>query len=156
MQRARHPGPARALIPVNDGNTRGMQAVISMDRTLFEKIGGTAGVSRLVEAFYLRTLADPELAPFFKDARMPKLQRMQFELFSAALGGPVQYTGRSLVQAHRDLRIGLHDYQRFVRHLFDTLSDASCPLSEQERYEIIGRLNTYTDDVVNTGTGVVG
>ena len=127
-----------------------------MDKTLFEKIGGTSGVSRLVEAFYLRTLSDPELAPFFRDAKMPKLQRMQLELFSAALGGPVKYTGRSVVQAHRNYRIGLHDYQRFVRHLFETLSDASYPLSEQERYEIIGRLNTYTDDVVNTGTGMVG
>jgi hemoglobin len=127
-----------------------------MDVTLFERIGGTNAIARLVDTFYERVLEDPTLAPFFKGVEMTKLRRMQLELFSAALEGPVRYTGRPMIQAHRHLNIGLHHYQRFVRHLFDTLSDAGFELSEQERYEVIGRLNLLTDEVMSAGTGLVG
>jgi len=124
-----------------------------MAATLFDQIGGSDGITRLIAAFYVRVQADPQLAPFFKGVKMEKLQHMQLELFSAALGGPLKYTGRPLIQAHRHLKIGLPDYQRFVRHLFDTLDDAGFGVTEQERYEIIGRLNILTEEVMSGGTG---
>lgn len=127
-----------------------------MAATLFDQIGGTDGVTRLIAAFYARVLADPQLAPFFKGVRMEKLRHMQLELFSAALGGPLKYTGRPLIQAHRHLKIGLQDYQRFVRHLFDTLDHAGFGVTDQERYEVIGRLNVLTEEVMSGGTGLVG
>jgi hemoglobin len=126
-----------------------------MEATLYGQIGGAEGVARLIDAFYARVLADPELKRFFADVEMAKLRRMQVELFSAALGGPQRYSGRSMVQAHRHLKIGLQDYQRFTRHLFDTLDDAGFGLSEQERYEVVGRLNVLTGDVIGS-TGLVG
>lgn len=126
-----------------------------MEASLYEQIGGADGIARLVDVFYARVLADPELKRFFAGVEMAKLRRMQVELFSAALGGPQRYSGRSMVQAHRHLKIGLHDYQRFIRHLFDTLDEAGFGLSEQERYEVIGRLNVLTNDITSA-TGLVG
>ena len=127
-----------------------------METTLYDRIGGTNGITDLVTAFYNRVLADEELAPFFKNAKIAKLRAMQVELFSAALGGPVKYTGRPMAQAHRHLKIGLPDYQRFIRHLFDTLNAAGFALTDQERYEVIGRLNILTNEVMSGGTGLVG
>ena len=126
-----------------------------MDTRLYEQIGGADSIARLVDVFYARVLADPELKHFFAGVEMAKLRRMQVELFSAALGGPQKYSGRPMIQAHRHLKIGLHDYQRFIRHLFDTLDEAGFGLSEQERYEVIGRLNILTSDVLSA-TGLVG
>lgn len=126
-----------------------------MDETLYAQIGGADGITRLVDVFYARVLADPELKRFFEKVEMAKLRRMQVELFSAALGGPQAYSGRTMVQAHRHLQIGLHDYQRFTRHLFDTLDEAGFGLSDQERYEVVGRLNLLTGDVTSA-TGLVG
>lgn len=126
-----------------------------MDATLYDRIGGADGINRLVDAFYARVLADAGLQRFFTGVDMAKLRRMQGELFSAALGGPQQYSGRSVVEAHRRLQIGLHDYQRFMRHLFDTLDGAGLRLSEQERYEVVGRLNVLTNEVTSA-TGLVG
>jgi hemoglobin len=127
-----------------------------MEPTLYDQIGGADGITRLVDIFYSRVLADPGLKPFFAGVEMAKLRRMQAEMFSAALGGPQKYSGRTMVQAHRHLKIGLQDYQRFTRHLFDTLDLAGFGLSEQERYEVVGRLNILTDDVMSGGTGLVG
>ena len=127
-----------------------------METTLYEQIGGAEAITRLVDVFYGRVLADTELKRFFAGVEMAKLRRMQVELFSAALGGPLLYSGRSMVQAHRHLNIGLQDYQRFIRHLFDTLDDAGFGLSEQERYEVVGRLNILSEEVLSGGTGLVG
>ena len=127
-----------------------------METTLYEQIGGADGITRLIDVFYARVLADPELKPFFANVGMAKLRRMQVELFSAALGGPQRYSGRPIIEAHRRLKIGLQDYQRFIRHLFDTLDHAGFGLTEQERYEVVGRLNILTNDVLSGGTGLLG
>ena len=127
-----------------------------MEPSLYEQIGGADGIGRLVDVFYTRVLADPEMKPFFEGVQMAKLRRMQVELFSAALGGPQRYSGRPIIQAHRNLKIGLQDYQRFTRHLFDTLDDAGFGLTDQERYEVVGRLNILTNDVMSGGTGLAG
>lgn len=127
-----------------------------METTPYEQIGGADGIARLVDLFYSRVLADPGLKRFFKGVEMAKLRRMQVEMFSAALGGPQRYSGRPLIQAHRHLNIGLQDYQRFTRHLFDTLDEAGFGLSEQERYEVVGRLNILTNEIMSRGTGLAG
>ena len=124
------------------------------ERSLFELIGGAAAVGNLLAEFYKRVMADPALAPFFEGVGLDKLKHMQFELFSAALDGPVTYTGRPIVNAHHHLKITLADYQRFVKLLFDTLAEYQ--LTEQQRYEIVGRLNLYSEDIVSAGTGLVG
>ena len=126
-----------------------------METSLYQQIGGADGIGRLVDVFYVRVLADPELKPFFEGVQMAKLRRMQVELFSGALGGPLKYSGRPMAQAHRHLKIGLREYQRFIRHLFDTLDEAGFGLTEQERYEVIGRLNILTNEVIG-GAGLVG
>lgn len=127
-----------------------------MEPTLYDQIGGAEGITRLVDAFYARVLADPDLKRFFAGVEMAKLRRMQGELFSAALGGPQRYSGRPLIQAHRHLNIGLQDYQRFTRHLFETLDEAGFGLSDQERYEVVGRLNILTSEIMSGGTGIAG
>ncbi|MCK9383539.1 MAG: group 1 truncated hemoglobin [Nevskia sp.] len=124
------------------------------DVTVFDKIGGEAAVRSMVDNFYKRVVADPSLAPYFSHVPLDRLRNMQFEFFSAALGGPVRYTGRPIAHIHQSLRITLADFQRFVQHLFETL--AELPLTEHETYEIVSRLNLYTNDVVSAGTGIVG
>jgi hemoglobin len=122
--------------------------------SLFDKIGGRDAVAGMVGRFYRRVLEDPELAPYFRGVSMDKLRRMQFEFFSAALGGPIAYSGRSVIHAHQHLRITRPHLQAFVQHLFETL--AEYPLTEKDRYDVIARINTYTDEVVSAGTGLGG
>lgn len=124
---------------------------------MFEKIGGEAGVERLVGKFYQRVLADPELGPFFKDAPIDHLQKMQKEFFSEALGGPLFYTGRSMRQVHAGRGIKREHLQSFVQHLLDTLEAerADLNLDRQEIDRIYSRIaveaDRITDDVTESG-----
>lgn len=117
---------------------------------LFDRLGGAPGVMRMIDRFYARVLADAALRPYFEDVQMHKLQRMQFEFFSAALGGPTAYSGRTVQHAHQGRRIPREHFQAFVEHLFETLKDSG--LSDDDRYTIIARINTYADDVIGNGS----
>jgi hemoglobin len=57
--------------------------------TPYERLGGEAGGKKLLLAFYGKVLAEPSLKPFFIEASMDKLLRMQEEFFGAALDGDV-------------------------------------------------------------------
>ncbi len=73
--------------------------------TLFDQIGGEGAVNAAVDLFYDRVLADPMLAPFFRDIDMSRLKAHQFAFLSQALGGPRQYSGTVMSQAHARLQI---------------------------------------------------
>lgn len=125
---------------------------LHVPESLFDRIGGANAVRGMVDRFYARVLADAELKPYFEAVELDKLRRMQFEFFSAALGGPIRYTGRPVIHAHQGRHIKREHFQAFVEHLFETLRQYS--LDEQERFEVIARVNTYADDVIGGGVGL--
>lgn len=118
--------------------------------TLYDRIGGDDGVSRLIDAFYDRVLADDELAPFFEHTPMETLRRMQREFFSAALDGPAKYTGLGVSHAHQGRGITIKHFQHFVAHLLETLQGLG--FSKEETDEIISRISTYVNEITNAGT----
>ena len=119
-------------------------------RTLFERVGGEQAVSDLIHDFYDRVLADLELKPFFKDVSVDKLRRMQHEFFSAALDGPITYTGRPLSHVHHGRGITKHHLALYIGHLIDVLQVHG--INDQDVQEIIARINTYAEEI----TGDVG
>lgn len=121
-----------------------------MKETLFERIGGKDTVDAMVVTFYEYVFADSELNSFFKETNVDKLINMQREFFTAALGGPIVYTGKPIHEAHFGLGISRKQFARFVNHLLKTLE--SYDLSAMEVSDIIAQVSTYLPDV----TGVSG
>jgi len=123
-------------------------------RTLFDKIGGEAGIERLVGEFYERVLADEVLAPFFEGVPIERLQAMQKEFFSEALGGPLFYSGRSLRQVHDGRGITKEHLRRFVGHLMATLEESQdgLGLSRQDVDAIHSRIAVEADRITNDAT----
>ena len=115
------------------------------ESSLYDRIGGREAVQKLVDEFYGRVCDDPELAPFFGHASLEKLMRMQHEFFSAALGGPIDYSGMDLTKAHHGRGIQRQHFGRFVEHLLSTLQSQG--VEEAAAGEIIQRIATYEGDV---------
>ena len=114
-------------------------------QSLYERVGGEPAVARMVFDFYRRVFADPLLSPFFQGIEADRLQTMQREFFSAALDGPVRYTGCPMRQVHAGLGIELRHLRAFLDHLMETLEGSG--LSEQDRYDIHSRIHTYADEI---------
>ena len=126
--------------------------MVKNQQTLFERVGGKQAIAELIDDFYDRVVADPELKPFFKNVSMDKLRRMESEFFSAALDGPIIYTGRPLRYVHHGRGITKHHFSLYVGHLITILQGFA--LKEQDLQDIISRINTYADEI--TGDAASG
>lgn len=99
----------------------------------------------LIDAFYIRVLADPLLAGFFRDTPLERLRAMQKEFFAMALGGPVTYTGQSLAHAHHGRGISREHFTHFVGHLLETLRDIG--IDDHEADLVIEHINTFANEI---------
>ena len=123
--------------------------------TLYERIGGTAAVERLVDGFYRRVLADSQLRPFFENTSVDQLLTMQQEFFAAAMDGPVGTSDVDLARIHQGMGITHSDLTRFVNHLITEL-DERAGIESRDAMDIIYRIATYSDHIVDSAGGLDG
>ena len=90
--------------------------------SLFEQLGGSHGVRALVDELSRRLAADPVLGPIFIDVDGPTLQQHREHYLAAILGGPENYTGRGLRDAHRSLELNNNHVDRFLHALETSLA----------------------------------
>jgi hemoglobin len=87
----------------------------------YDRVGGRPAIREVVERFYALVLDDAELAPYFTDVDVARVKRHQVLLLSQVLGGPTEYDGRDLGEAHRGLGITSDHYDKVVGHLVAVL-----------------------------------
>ncbi|MCH8191534.1 MAG: group 1 truncated hemoglobin [Chloroflexi bacterium] len=80
-----------------------------------------------MEQFYDRAPADATLAHFFDPERMDGLKRQQRAFLSQALGGPANYSGKPLREAHAGLGITDEHFTAVAGHLAQTLAALGVP-----------------------------
>ena len=90
--------------------------------SLYERLGGVAGISAAVDDFYVRVTADPRLAGFFDGTDMATLRRHQMAMLSAATGGPNEYRGRIMAEGHAGRHITNEHFDAVVGHLVEALT----------------------------------
>ena len=54
---------------------------------MYQTVGGAAGINRIVDLFYEKLWADPELQPYFAGIDREKLKHHQRQFLTFALGG---------------------------------------------------------------------
>ena len=92
--------------------------------TLYDKYGGFSTIHQIVRNFYQDILAEDSLKGYFKNVSMDFLINHQTDFLSQLLGGPIQYRGRTLREAHQQLHITRHDFNLVGRLLQENLEDA--------------------------------
>lgn len=115
--------------------------------SIYEEIGGQEALIAVVDDFYDRVLADPELAPFFNGTNLPRLKGLQVEFFVGALGGPDEYRGRSMNDVHRGRGIGQRHFDLVATHLNDALGGAGVPRETADT--IIATIAPLAADIVS-------
>lgn len=113
--------------------------------SIYEQIGGAEAIEAVVADFYVRVLADDELAGFFTGTNMARLKGKQAEFFGAALGGPEPYTGAPMRQVHQGRGIGMRHFDLVAGHLSDSLFAAGVP--EDLVAQIIAAIAPLADEI---------
>jgi hemoglobin len=93
-----------------------------MERTVYERTGGFASVSRIVLDLYDRVLDDDALGAFFENVDMPRVVDHQTKFIAMLLGGPAAYTDEQIRALHRHLAIEDAHFDRLQSLLAETLA----------------------------------
>ncbi|GAB3935556.1 group I truncated hemoglobin [Micromonospora vulcania] len=115
----------------------------------YDRIGGASSVKAAVELFYDKVLADPELAGYFADVDMVGQRRHLSLMLTVVLGGPNEYAGRGLAEAHQPLNIPVEHYVRVGGYLDATLRELGVPADILAAVQTV--LGQVQDQVVASG-----
>jgi hemoglobin len=94
-----------------------------MARTMFERYGGFAFISRVVMSFYDKVLDSPALSPYFDHIDMRRLIDHQTRFIAFLMGGPASYSNDHLERVHVRLGVTEDAFAEMVDLLAETLED---------------------------------
>jgi hemoglobin len=82
---------------------------------MYERLGRTEGIRSLVDTIAGAHLANPTIAKRFEPlaqdpARLEVALQHLANFLESAAGGPAQYTGKSMIDAHRGMNISGEEY----------------------------------------------
>ena len=115
-------------------------------RSLYQRLGGRAAITAVVNDFVGNVARDKRINRFFAKTDIPRLKRLLVQQICAASGGPCRYQGRGMREAHRGLNIRNRDFDALVEDLVISLNKFRVPPREQR--ELLGILGPLRRDVV--------
>ena len=116
------------------------------ERTLYQRLGGKAAITAVVEDFVGNVARDKRINGFFAKTDIPRLKRLLVEQICAGSGGPCKYTGRSMGDAHDGLGISDKNFNALVEDLGKSLNKFKVPAREQK--ELVAILAPMRKDIV--------
>ena len=132
----------------------GMSGGGSGQRSLYDRLGGEAAISAVIDDFAGRVLADGRINKKFARTNAPRLLFFLKQQVCAATGGPCKYEGLSMKQSHKNMKVTEGEFGALVGHLVDTLNKFNVP--EAEKSELLGILGPLKGQIVEVQGDATG
>jgi hemoglobin len=125
------------------------------DQPLFTRLGGLDAISAVVDEFLGNVLADARINARFaadvtdKEAAKHFRQMLIDQICEATGGGPIvgcKYSGKNMVEAHKDMKITDDEFNALVEDLVKALDKYKVP--DKEKSELLGALGGMKGDIV--------
>jgi hemoglobin len=100
---------------------------------LYRELGGSAGITRVVDVFLARVDNDLRINLFFENTDKQDLRTLVIEQFCEATGGPCKYSGRSMEEAHSGMNLNDADFAAFVEDLVAAMNELKVPKASQDK-----------------------
>lgn len=115
--------------------------------SVYESIGGAGAVDAAVDIFYRKVLADDRISSFFDTVDMDGMRAKQKSFLTMAFGGPNEYTGKDMREAHKNMNLTEDHFGAVAEALVGTLQDLEVP--QEYIDEIVNIALSVKDDVLN-------
>ena len=116
------------------------------DDTLYHDLGEKDGIAKIAEYTTANFLADPRIKATFDNTNMDRFQKLLADQFCVVAGGPCEYKGRNMKDAHKALGLDNADFNAVVEDLQSALDKANIPFAIQNR--LLARLAPMQHDIV--------
>ena len=134
------------------GNTNLVQAQDETKPSLYERLGGVYNIAAVVDNFIDRLFeneilnANPGIDGARNPARAAGLKFQVTALVCQVTGGPEQYTGKSMLETHKHMKITEEEWQAMATDFKKTLLKFKVP--DQEQNELFTIVGTTKPDIV--------
>lgn len=118
----------------------------SPETTLYQRLGGEAGVEKIVDGVLYGIEHDQSIVHHFADTDVPRFRRLLIEQFCELSGGPCKYTGVSMQESHTGFQITQAHFDALVNHLITAMQQQDVPVEAQN--EFLAMLAPMYKDVV--------
>ena len=119
----------------------------------YERVGGVNANAMVIDRFSDEIVKNPKLNvnPQLKQwngsGQLPGLKFMRTLWLCNAAGGPFDYTGKDLSQAHKDLHITPDEFDEVGAEIANALDHVGVP--EREKQEVLAAIVARKAEVVN-------
>lgn len=95
-------------------------------KPLFERLGGTAGITAIVDDVIEAHMNNPAINARFKPyqdqpERFAQIRQHTIEFFSVGSGGPAEYKGKDMASTHKGMNISAEEYMCVVDDIMGVL-----------------------------------
>jgi hemoglobin len=120
-------------------------------KSLHERLGGTAAIATVVDAFVANVAGDARINKRFArvagdTAAMRQFKQKLVDQVCAGTGGPCTYTGLDMKAAHQGMGISDAEFDALVEDLVKALDGAGVPQAEKD--ELLAVLGPMRADMV--------
>jgi truncated hemoglobin YjbI len=121
-------------------------------KPLWDRLGGEAGVSAVLDEFLATAGKDPKANidrngnyPLTKE-RGERVKKLLVEQVSSITGGPYKYTGRDMKNTHAGMKITEDEFNAAAGHLIAALKKYKVPQAEAD--ELIALIASTAKDII--------
>lgn len=102
-------------------------AMQAPQNTLYDKLGGEAGVDGIVSGLIKQIGQDKQIFHYFADANISRFRTHLTTHLCAITDGPCQYTGDSMTDIHTGMKITEKDFNHLVDLLINAMNLEGIP-----------------------------
>lgn len=118
-----------------------------MTTTLYQRLGGADGITRLVDDVIAAHLDNPIVKARFENIKdMEHAKRMAREFFCAGSGGPEPYTGKDMLAAHKGMNISEQEYLAVMDDIVGAMNKHK--IDEDTKKDVIAILYSLKDSII--------
>ena len=115
-------------------------------RSLYDRLGGKDAITVVIDDFVANVAADKRINARFAKTNIPHLKQMLVDQVCQATGGPCTYTGKSMLDAHKGMKITEAEFTALVEDLTQSLDKHN--VGAAEKTELLTALGGMKGDIV--------
>jgi hemoglobin len=121
-------------------------------KTLFERLGGTPGITAIVDDVIEAHMNNPAINARFKPyqdqpERFAKIRQHTIDFFSAGSGGPVEYKGRDMLTTHQGMNISASEYMHVMDDIMGVLEKHS--IDDESKKDVLAILWSLKETIIS-------
>jgi hemoglobin len=115
--------------------------------SVYKEFGERPGLVALMDDLMINLTADPRTRPFFASADQKHIKLELIDQFCVILGGPCQYSGKTMKEAHKRLPIDEASFNALVEDLQLAMDKHNIPFRAQNK--LLQKLAPMHREIVN-------